>query len=212
MKLALYGATGMIGSRLLAEALDRGHEVTALVRDPARLTTRHERLSAVVGDVHDAGSVAALVAGHDAVISAYGKGPGGDSATIVAAARSLIDGVRRAAGPRLLVVGGAGSLHVAPGVQLVDTPDFPAAYKADALAQRDALEVYRTVTDVDWTYASPAAVIAPGTRTGTFRTGTDDLVTDAEGNSRISAEDFAVALIDEVENPSFRGRRFTAGY
>jgi putative NADH-flavin reductase len=211
MKIALFGATGTIGRRIAQEALARGHELTAIVRDPARLDVSHECLTAVKGDVLDAASVAAAVKGHDAVISAYGPGGSAPPRTLVDAAPSLIEGLGRAAVRRLVVVGGAGSLEVAPGVQLVDTPGFPAAWKPAALAHRDALAVYRTA-DLDWTYVSPAALIAPGERTGRFRIGTDRLVIDDKGESRISAEDYAVALLDEVERPQFIRRRMTVGY
>jgi putative NADH-flavin reductase len=210
MNIALIGATGMIGQRILKEALDRGHQVTAIVRDPSRLPLQHENLKYVTGDIFDADSIAAAAAGHDAVISAYG--PGLENANlIVEAAQSLIEGVKSSGVRRLLVVGGAGSLEVAPGVQLVDTPEFPEAYKEVALAHRDALAVYRNA-DLDWTYFSPAALIAPGERTGTYRTGTNQLVANEQGESRISAEDYAVAMIDELENPQYIRKRFTVAY
>ena len=122
-----------------------------------------------------------------------------------------MDGLAQARVDRLVVVGGAGSLEVAPGVQLVDTPEFPAAWKGIALAHRDALAVYRGAA-LDWTYISPAALIGPGERTGQYRTGTDQLLTDKEGESRISVEDFAVAFVDEIENQRFARQRMTVAY
>jgi putative NADH-flavin reductase len=210
MKIAVLGAAGMIGRRVAEEALARGHGVRAIVRDPARLTVSHERLAATKGEALDAASVAEGVRGADAVVSAYGPGRAAPQ-SLVEAARSLVAGLGRAGVRRLVVVGGAGSLEVAPGVQLVDTPAFPAAWKPVALAHHEALALYRAA-DLDWTYVSPAALIAPGTRTGRYRTGTDQLLTDAEGESRISAEDFAVALLDEIERPRYLRRRMTAAY
>lgn len=210
MKIALIGATGTIGQRILQEALTRGHEVTAIVRDPARLSQQHPSLKAVTGDILNPESVATATAGHDLVISAYGPKHGQEQ-ILVDAAHALVEGLRRAGVNRLTVVGGAGSLEVAPGVQLVDIPEFPAAYKPVALAHREAFAVYREA-DLDWTYLSPAAMIEPGVRTGGYRTGTDQLVANAQGESRISAEDYAVALLDEAENPRFIRRRFTVAY
>jgi uncharacterized protein len=211
MKIALFGATGMIGQRILAEALSRGHEVTAIVRDPVRLDKEHERLRVVVGDIFDENKVAQAVRGHDVVISAFGP-KAGEEKTLIEATRSLINGVKKSGVDRLIAVGGAGSLEVAPGVQLVNTPDFPDFIKPIALAHREALNIYLQEKELNWTNVSPAAMIAPGERTGTYRTDTDRLVVDENGESRISAEDFAVAILDEVENPRFSRMRFTVGY
>jgi uncharacterized protein len=210
MKISLIGATGMIGQRILQEALSRGHHITAIVRDPSRITLQHEKLHVVAGDIFDTDSITKIVKGHDAIISAYGP-KAGEEKLLEEATRSLIQ-VAKQSGVRLLVVGGAGSLEVAPGVQLVDTPDFPDAWKPVALAARDALTIYRQEKEIDWTYLSPAALIEPGTRTGHYRTGTDQLVTDENGVSKISAEDFAVAMLDELENPRFIRKRFTVAY
>jgi putative NADH-flavin reductase len=214
MKIALFGANGTIGQRILREALDRGHEVTAIVRDPSRFDKTSEKLSLVAGDIADPSGIAGVVKGHDVVISAVGpKLPDGDPQIVVEAARSLLEGVERAGVKRLLVVGGAGSLEAAPGVQIVDTPDFPAAWKPVALAHRDALDLYRNAqTDLDWTYLSPAALIQPGERTGKYRIGGDQLLVDERGESRISVEDYAVALLDEVENPRHIRLRITVAY
>jgi len=215
MRIALFGAGGMIGRRILEEALRRGHEVTAVVRDPTRFSGAADRVAVVQGDVVDAASVAAAVRGHDAVISAVGPAhtPDARPQMLGDAARALIAGVPRASVRRLLVVGGAGSLEVRPGAQLVDTPEFPAAWRPVALAHRDALAVYRAAPPgLDWTYFSPAAVIEPGKRTGTYRTGRDQLLTDRLRKSRISAEDFAVALLDELERPAHVCQRITVAY
>jgi len=211
MKIALFGASGTIGSRIAREALQRGHEVTAVSRDPAKLALVHPKLHKVQGDALDPASVTAAVLGQDAVISAFGPGHHGDPQDVVKAAKALVAGVKLGGVKRLLVVGGAGGLEVKPGLQLVDTREFPAAWKPIALAHRDALAAYRGA-DLDWTYLAPAALIQPGERTGSYRTGGDALLTDAKGESRISAEDFAAAMLDELEHPRHRRARFTAAY
>jgi putative NADH-flavin reductase len=217
--IALFGTTGMIGQRILNEALSRGHTVTAIARDPSKISEKRPNLTVTAGDILKPESVAAAAGGHDVVVSSYGPRDG-DPQQLVTAARSLIEGIKAAnqkAGKsiRLIMVGGAASLEVAPGVILLDAPNFPAAWKGIASAHRDALQVLRAEAGkagVDWTYFSPAAFIQPGERTGKYRTGTDQLVADAKGESRISAEDYAVALVDEIEKPKFIGRRFTAAY
>ncbi len=208
MKLLLYGARGMIGSRLLAEARRREHAVTLVARQPGSFGAPEGRVLVVRGDVLDAASVAAAVKGHDAVLSAVGPTP----EVILGAARCLIEGLTRAGTLRLVVVGGAGSLEVAPGVLLLQTPPFPVEFEEIALAHRDALGLLRQTTALDWTVVSPPASIAPGERTGRFRLGGDQLLVDAAGASRISAEDFAVAVLDEVEKPRHLRRRFTVAY
>jgi hypothetical protein len=211
LKIALFGATGMIGSRIAAEAARRGHQMTALVRNPSRVPGGIANLHAAQADLLDAASVTEAARGHDVVASAYAP-PRDDAGVVTKATRALVEGVRAAGLKRLVVVGGAGSLEVAPGKQLVDTEGFPDAYKAVALAHRDALAYYRTVSDLDWTFFAPAALIAPGERTGTFRTGTDTLLADASGESRISAEDYAVAFVDELEQGRFIHMIATVAY
>ncbi|MGW2629824.1 NAD(P)-dependent oxidoreductase [Streptomyces chattanoogensis] len=213
--IALFGANGTIGSRILAEALSRGHRVTAVVRDPAKITTTHPNLTVTTGDVLDAASVAAVAEGRDVVVSAVGGGGAeGHVATIRPAAESLVEGLRRLgdAAPRLISVGGAGSLRTPDGKQVWDKEGLPGFLLAIMHAHGDALDYYRTVSDVRWTNLSPAATIEPGERTGGYRTATEDLITDAEGTSRISAEDYAVAVVDEIERPQHVGERFTVGY
>lgn len=209
MNIALIGATGTIGQRILKEALDRGHQVTAIVRTPAKVTVSHPNLTVVTGDIFKADGLASLVKGHDILVSAYG--PPGDPGALADLTRTLIEAVKISGIDRLLAVGGAGSLEVAPGVQIVDTPGFPEAWKPIALAHRNALGILRE-SDINWTSFSPAGVIEPGERTGKFRLGTEQLVTDENGNSKISAEDYAIALLDEVENPQHIRARFTAAY
>jgi len=216
MKLVIFGATGNVGQRITKEALDRGHEVVAVVRDPARSEAPDPRIRLVQGDATDAASVASVVRGADAVVNAISPRPGkhGKPApSLTDAARALISALKEAGVKRLAVVGGAGSLEVAPGIALVDTPGFPDAYKPEALEQRDALDVYRAEAGgLAWTYLSPAAMIQPGERTGRYRTTGDEFLTDAQGNSLISFEDYAVALVDELEKPQHMGRRFGVAY
>ncbi|MFI9307579.1 NAD(P)-dependent oxidoreductase [Streptomyces triculaminicus] len=213
-KIALFGATGTIGSRVLREALDRGHQVTAVVRDPAKVTEQHPNLTVTPGDVLDPASVTEAARGRDVVVSAVGGGDGpGHLATIEPAAKSLVAGLRALGdeAPRLVAVGGAGSLRTPDGKQVWDAEGLPEFLLQIMHAHGDALDFYRTVSDVRWTNISPAGLIEPGERTGTYRTALDDLVVDADGKSRISAEDYAVALIDEIETPKHVGERFTVG-
>ncbi|TYB43602.1 NAD(P)-dependent oxidoreductase [Actinomadura chibensis] len=207
MRILVIGETGMIGSRVSAEALGRGHSVSGMTRSGAEGTAP--------GEASDAEAVARYAADHDAVVLAIAPPRDGSEATgpLLAAGRGVLDGLRRAGVRRLVVVGGAGSLEVAPGVRLVDTPEFPAEYKGEALAQDALLELIRAeADDLDWTYVSPPAVIQPGERTGEFRTGGDALLTDADGNSAISAEDYAVAVVDELEKNQAVRRRITVAY
>jgi hypothetical protein len=213
VKLVVYGGTGRLGKQIVAEALERGHAVTVVARDPSRLELSHAGLTSIAGDVTDAASVAATAAGHDLAINAIGgaaKQPG----VHTRAAHALLEGLPRAGVKRLAVVGGAGSLETAPGVRHVDNPDFVEAYKPEALGQAEALDVYRAADagELEWTYLSPAATIMPGERTGIFRLDGDQLLRDADGRSEISIEDYAVALLDEVEAPKHTGARFTIAY
>lgn len=203
MKVALLGASGMIGSRILAELALRGHQVTALARNTARIVTL-PGVTAKAVDAFDRTALAEAWRGHDAVISSVHY-LASDADTLIGAAK--VSGV-----PRYLVVGGAGSLEVAPGVKLVDTPQFPAIYRDEAKAGGVFLGKLKAEPVLAWTFLSPSAVIQPGERTGRFRLGTDQLLVDAAGNSAISAEDYAVALIDELETPKHIRMRFTVGY
>lgn len=212
MKIALIGATGYVGSALLEEALARGHQVTALVSRPEKLAAR-PGLTAFKTDALDTTGLSAQLRGHEAVISAFS---GHAQAEIfnyyVRGIRSIIDATKAAGVPRLLVVGGAASLEVAPGVKLLDTPAFPAQWKDTAAGALEALNMLRAEEVLDWTFLSPSAHLEPGQRSGKFRLGTDQLLVDAEGNSRISLEDYAVAMIDELEQPTHSRKRFTVGY
>jgi uncharacterized protein len=213
MKIALIGATGFVGSAILHEALQRGHEVTAIVRDPEKLKP-HPKLHPQKADVQHEDEIARLVAGHDAVISAFNPGWSNPDiyALQVKGTRAIINGVKRAGVKRLLFVGGAGSLEVKPGVQSVDMPGFPTEYKQGALATREALNMLSSETGLEWSFLSPSADLSPGQRTGKFRLGTDQLLRDINGESRISIEDYAMAMIEEVEKPKHIRRRFTVGY
>ncbi|MFL6659626.1 MAG: NAD(P)-dependent oxidoreductase [Massilia sp.] len=212
MNITLIGASGFIGSAILQEALARGHKVTALVTRPERLAA-HAGLTALATNVMDVAALTAQLAGSDAVISAFsGHAQTDIQDYFVAGVRSIIAAAKEARAPRLLMVGGAGSLEVAPGVQLLDTPGFPEQYRASAEGARQALNLLRKESALNWTMLSPSAIIAPGQRTGKFRSSPDQLLIDAEGNSRISVEDFAVAMVDELEQPAHARQRFTVGY
>ncbi|XRQ03360.1 NAD(P)-dependent oxidoreductase [Actinomadura welshii] len=207
MRILLIGATGMVGRRVRDEARSRGHEVTGVTRSGDEGTSKAE--------ASDAEAIAALAKGHDAVVLSVPPPRDGSETTgpLLATTRGVLDGLRRADVRRLIVVGGAGSLEAAPGVRLVDTPEFPEMYKSEALAAAEQLGVIRAeASDLDWTYISPAAIIEPGERTGTFRLGGDRLLTDAGGGSRISAEDYAIALVDELENNAAVRRRISVAY
>jgi uncharacterized protein len=197
MRIVVFGAGGRVGSRTVAEALERGHEVTAVVRDPEAHDLQGDGLVVVPGDATDPASVAEAASGHDLAISTVGTGFGKTPETLPAAARALLEGLSRAGVGRLIVLGGAGSLEVAPGVRVLDTDGFREEWKPDALAQAEALDIYRSATT------------DPGERTGAYRTGEDRLLVDDEGNSSISMEDFAVALLDEAESAEHVRRRFT---
>ena len=203
-KIAILGITGNAGSRIANELLSRGHSVTGIARDPSKAQAR-AGLTLVAADATQAATLAPLLRGHDVVVSATRFVGGIDASTLLAAAR-------QAGVPRIAVVGGAGSLEVAPGVALIDTPQFPDAYKAEAGAGRVFLQALRSEKDLDWTFLSPSALFAPGERTGQFRLGSDQLLVDAQGNSHISMEDFAIALADEIERPAHARQRFTVGY
>lgn len=212
MNIAIIGASGYVGSALLNEALARGHQVTALVSNPDKLPAR-KGMTAVKVDALNPDALGTALHGHEAVISAFS----GHAQTDVfdyylKGFRSIVTATQQAAVPRLLMVGGAGSLLVAPGVQLVDTPQFPAQWKATAEGARQALRLLQDEARLDWTMLSPSAHLEPGERTAKFRLGADQLLADAKGESRISLADYAVAMIDELERPAHHRQRFTVGY
>lgn len=202
--IVVLGVTGRAGSRITAELLQRGHTVTGIARKVDHVQPQ-PGLTLVAADATHAATLAPLLKGHDAVVSSTRFADGITAPTLLAAAREA--GV-----PRVLVVGGAGSLEVAPGVALIDTPEFPAAYKAEAGAGRVFLEALREERAIDWSFLSPAALFEPGERTGHFRLGGDQFMADAQGHSRISMEDYAIALVDEIEKPRHSRQRFAAAY
>jgi hypothetical protein len=212
MKIAIFGPSGRIGSRIVNEALNRGHSVTAIVRHPEQYTEERPHLKVAKGDLFKTQDVEASTFDHDVVVCAYNYTQGAQPSTFAEITVPLLNGLKQAHVKRLIIVGGAGSLEVSPGVQLVDTPNFPPEYKPAALAHREALKIYQKEKDIEWTYVSPAAEIAPGERTGKFRTGTNQLITDAQGHSFISMEDYAVAVLDEIESAKHIREQMTVGY
>lgn len=209
MKIVLCGATGQAGSRILNELLERGHKVTAVVRDPAKITPR-DGLTVIEGDISNVDSIAAVSRGADALVSAYGPGPQHPE-LLPGATEKLLEAAKASGVPRFLWVGGAGALEVAPGVTLIASGHLPAEWMGIAVAHADALELARK-SDVNWTCLAPSAYFEAGERTGKFRLAKDSLISDENHNSRISFEDYAVALVDELENPRHEGQRFTVGY
>ncbi len=217
MKIALIGASGLVGTAVLEEAITRGHQVTAIVRDPQKITIKSNQLKAVKGDATNANELTALLKDHDVVVSAFNAGWTNPNLynDFLNGSRDIQKAVKQSGVKRYLVVLGAGSLYVQPGVQLIDTPQFPEEYKPGASAARDYLNELKNETELDWTALSPSIEFHPGIphqRTGKYRTGTDNPVFNAEGRSTISAEDLAVAIIDEVEGPKFIKQRFTVAY
>jgi len=215
MKLAIIGATGFIGSKVLDEAVNRGHVVTAITRSPEKLP-QHERITPARADVMDTAALTELLRGHDAIIHAYAPGRGLEAQEtkdkLRAGTLSIIAATKAAGVKRLLAVGGAGSLEIRPGVAHFDTPEFPPQFQGGARATAQIKELLKAEKDLDWTFLCPSTSIFPGERTGKFRLGGDALLIGDDGQSRISVEDYAVAMIDEVENPKHTGHRFTVGY
>lgn len=197
MNITVFGPNGMVGSRIVAELESRGHTVTGVSRSTGV-------------DITEPASVATAVAGADAVVCAIAAR--GVDYTLATVSRTLIEGLREAGVSRVLMVGGAGSLEVPGGGRLVDTPDFPDEYKPEALQAADSLAVFRATADLDWTYVSPAASIHPGERTGSYRLGGDQLITDEQGNSEISAEDYAIAVADLVDSGAHVRERVGAAW
>lgn len=207
MNVVLYGATGNSGSRILNELLSRGHKVTAVARNisklPSTITTKQDDLSNV-------DNIASIITGADAVISAYAP-PQDNTDALIGVTERQIAAVKKVGKIRLIVVGGAGSLEVAPRVSLLASGHLPAAWVPIATSHDKALKVLEA-SDINWTYLSPAAFFEPGVRTGKFRLRTKELVSDAKGESRISMEDYAIALVDELEKPAHKHQRFSVGY
>ena len=203
MKIAVAGASGRAGSEITRELSRRGHAVTAIARNPEKIATL-PNVTPVRGDVLDQAGLARLWAGHDVAISSVHF--------LASDPHKLIGAAKESGVARYLVVGGAGSLEVAPGVKLVTTPGFPAQYKAEAEKGSEFLDLLRQEKDLSWTFLSPSALFVEGERTGKFRLGTDQLLTAADGKSSISFADYAIAMADEIERPSHLRKRFTVGY
>jgi putative NADH-flavin reductase len=213
MKAAIVGASGQIGAFIRDEALARGHYATAIVRHPEKITVQDPHLTVVKADILK-DKVEELVKGHDAVISAYN--PGWSNPDIydeqIKGYKAIIAGVKKSGIKRLLVVGGAGSLEVAPGVLVLDITDFPEQVKGGVLATREVLCMLNEEEELEWTFLSPPASIAPGERTGHYRVGKDQLLKNEKGESKISTQDYAVAMLDELEKPQHIRERFTVAY
>ncbi len=216
MNIVLIGATGYVGRALLEEALARGHRVTAVARDPSALPAQ-AGLSLRPADIDggDPAALASVLRGHDAVLASFNAG-GWNNPRLreqtVAGYAQILAAAKQAGVPRLLVVGGAGSLEIAPGQQLLDQPEFPAEYRDGAQAMREVLDALRQERALDWSFLSPAAHLVPGERSGRYRLGGDGLLVDAQGESRISVQDYAVAMIDELEQAAHSRRRFSVAY
>ena len=204
MRLAIIGAAGNAGARIVSEALSRGHQVTAIGPTASKLQAL-EGVTAEIGDITQSEALVSIIGGHDVVISAV--------RFVRYKPSQLLESVRKSGVPRLAVVGGAGSLNAPAGGLVKDGPNFPEAALPEAIAGGKVLDALRAEQDIDWTFLSPSAIFAAGERTGNFRLGDDDLLIDAEaGKSHISFEDFAVALLDEIETPKHSRKRFTVGY
>jgi putative NADH-flavin reductase len=211
MKIVMYGATGKSGKVILKELVDRGHSVVAVARNPENVVTL-KGVTTAQDDLTDGTKTAGILSGAnaDAVVSALGP-PADNTDALLAPSATLVAAIKKNGGPRLIVVGGAGGLFVAPGVMLRDSGVLPEAY-LPIIDTHIALYNSLKTSGIDWTYFAPAGFFEPGERTGKFRLGQDDLIADAAGTSRISFEDYAVALVDELETPKHHGERFTIGY
>lgn len=207
MKVILYGATGNSGSRILKELMARGHQVTVVVRDTTKVQAG---VASKQGDLSNVEAIAENIAGADVVVSAYAP-PHDNTDALVGVTERLVAAVKKAGNVRLIVVGGAGLLEVAPGVSLLSSGHLPEAWVPIATSHSKAQKVL-AASDVNWTYFSPAAYFEPGERTGKFRLGTKELIANAKGESRISMEDYAIALVDELENPAHERASFSIGY
>lgn len=216
MKVALIGATGFVGTAILKELIQRGHSVTAIARNADKITPA-ENVTAVSADVFNEEQLSSVIANHDAVVSSYN--PGWTNPNIyddfLKGSKAIQEGVRQSGVKRLIVIGGAGSLFIAPEQQLVDTVGFPEEWKPGALAARDYLNILRKETTLDWTFLSPAIEMhqgTSGTKKGTYRTALENPIVDEEGRSIISVEDLAVAIVDELEGAKHIRQRFTVAY
>jgi putative NADH-flavin reductase len=214
MKVAIMGATGMIGSKLLDEAIDRGHVVTAVSRHASKLPA-HDRVRPVEVDVLDTTALAGAFSGQDAILHAFAPPRLSVQERVEqqrAGTRSIIAAAKSAGVHRILAVGGAGTLEVAPGVMNADRPEFPASWEGGVKSTALIKGLLAAEPDLDWTFLCPSHDIFAGERTGKFRLGLDQMLVDADGKSSISTADYAIAMIDELEKPRHSRRRFTVGY
>jgi uncharacterized protein len=216
MKIALIGATGFVGSAILHELAGRKHDIVAIVRNPENEKNTYN-IKWQKTDVNNVDELAKIISGKDVIISAYNAGWTNPNLhdDFISGSKAIQAAVKKSGVKRLIVVGGAGSLFIAPGLQVVDTPDFPKEYYAGASAARDYLNILKSEKDLDWVFVSPAIEMHPGIstgRTGKYRLGSDNPVFDEKQRSTISVQDFAVVIADEVENPRHHRVRFTAAY
>jgi uncharacterized protein len=219
MKVALIGASGFVGSKILAEALQRGHQVTAICRNPDKIQTSHKNLTVEKADVLNVDQLAKILAGHEVIISSFNPARGVAGAHVydlfVTGHKAILAAVKKSGVKRFLGVGGAASLKTPEGIELIDSPQFPAAYEPFKPGIRGTRELYyllKQEPSLDWVFIAPSVVIAPGERTGKFRVGKDHVLYNDKGESKISLEDFSVALVDEMENPKHHNERITIGY
>lgn len=217
MKIAIIGATGFVGSEVLKEALDRGHEVTAISRNTGKISAENELLTKADVDVREVGKLAEILEGHEVVISTFN--PGWTNPNIyddyLEGSKAIQKAVKESGVKRLIVVGGAGSLYLDERTQVIDDPDFPKEIKAGATAALEYLEIIKNEKELDWTFFSPAIGMAPGKpqeRRNTYRKGFENPIFDEQGNSELSVQDTAVVLVDEAENAAHIKQRFTAAY
>lgn len=215
MKITLIGATGFIGSKTLEETLNKGYQVTAVLRDPSKLKVEHPNLKKIQGDIFDTEELAKIISGSEAVLDSYN--PGWTDPNIrenmINGSLSILNATKKAGVKRIIVMGGAGSLEVQPGVQLIDTPEFPKEYFAGADGARQILNHLRSENELEWTFLSPSAVIEPeGTKTGKYRFSKESLLVDSNGHSHISLADLVKAFVDELEERKYVKQRFTVGY
>jgi putative NADH-flavin reductase len=218
MKVALIGASGFVGSKILAEALHRGHQVTAIVRNPEKIQP-DKNLNTKQADVLNVDELAKLLAGHDVIVSAFNPARGVAGAHVydlhVQGHKAILAAANKSGVKRFLGVGGAASLKTPEGIELIDSPQFPAAYEQFKPGIRGTRELYyllKQEPSLDWVFIAPSVVIAPGERTGKFRIGKDHVLYNDKGESKISLEDYAAALVDEMERPQHRNERITIGY
>ena len=214
MKLFLIGATGFVGTKVLDEALLKGHHVTALVRNPEKVIVKNDLLMLIKGDVFDEGALSKQFKGHDAIISAYNSGWKNPNLyeDFKKGYHIILDAAKQSDIKRILVVGGAASLEVKPGVRVYDTPVIPKEFRPMVMGAMELLDEIKKEHELDWTFLSPPSKLFSGERTGIFRLGKDNPVVDEKGENTISTGDLAVAIINEIEHPQFICQRFTVGY